>query len=334
MKSSVTSNPLSHKLSVKGWPEGLRLPAPIQWGVLFLLPLSIAGYWLVSKLSMLPASSWDFTLYPGALLAAILLVPLNWWLESVKWAELLPWAPLGRRMREVLYGTAWSMVGPLRLGAGIGRLAAMRPKERNMALRAFATASVSQWWCTITAAAIGLLCSKFYLAGCSVLFISAVTIGLYFGWSPGFWHRIKGTPLLRQWGMSRKIATVRRRRALNLSVARFFVMLFQFVLLLNAFGHLSVLQHSVERFFIQGQGAALTWGLTSLAPMPAFGDLGLREAAAIAAISAPTPHDMTAIVGATFTLWLINLFIPAMVGVVWHGMTRRKSAAKGTIFGA
>ena len=334
MKSSVSSRPLSHKQSAKGWTAELRLPAPIQWGILFLLPLCIAGYWLYSKLSVLPASSWDFTLYPNALLVAVLLVPLNWWLESVKWAELLPWAPIGRRMREVLFGTAWSMVGPLRLGAGIGRLAAVRPKERNMAMRAFGTASVSQWWCTITAAAIGLLCSKFYLAGSSVLLISAVTIGLYFGWSPGFWHRIKNTPLCGQWGLSRKIATVRRRRALNLSIARFVVMLFQFVLLLNAFGHLSVLKHSVERFFMQGQGAALTWGLTSLAPMPAFGDLGLREAAAVAVIAAPTPEDMTAIVGATFTLWFINLFIPAMVGLCWHGFIRRKSAHKSAIFGA
>ena len=334
MKSSVSSHPLSHKLSAKVWPAGLQLPASIQWGVLFLLPLCVAGYWMYTKLSVLPASSWDFTIYQGALLCAIILVPVNWWLESVKWAELLPWAPMARRTREVLYGTAWSMIGPLRLGAGIGRLASVRPRERNMALRAFGTASVSQWWCTITAAAIGLLCSQFYLAGSSVLLISAVTIGLYFGWSPNFWHRIKNTPLCGHWGLSRKIATVRRRRALSLSVARFFVMLFQFVLLLNAFGHLGTLQHSVERFFIQGQGVALTWGLTSLAPMPAFGDLGLREAAAIAAISAPTAHDMTAIVGATFTLWFINLFIPAMVGLVWHGMERRKSVRKGAIFGA
>jgi hypothetical protein len=111
-------------------------------------------------------------------------------------------------------------------------------------------------------------------------------------------------------------------------------MLFQFILALNAFGHLGALNFSVERFFLQGQGAAITWGLTSLAPLPAFGDLGLREAAAIAAIPAPTPQDVTAIVAATLTLWVINLFIPSIIGLVWHAAAKRRKAARQATFGA
>ena len=310
------------------------LPAWIQWGVLFIFPLAIAGYWLYSHLTVLPAEAWSWTVYPGALLVAVALVPLNWWLESLKWAELLPWATMSRRLREVLYGTAWSMVGPLRLGAGLGRLAAVRPKERSLALRAFGTASVSQWWCTITAAGLGLLFSQYYLTGGAVLIVSSITFGLYMGWSPSFWHHLKRMPFFGHWGLSRKIATVRRYRCMSLSIARFFVMLFQFILALNAFGHLGALNFSVERFFLQGQGAAITWGLTSLAPLPAFGDLGLREAAAIAAISAPTPQDVTAIVAATLTLWVINLFIPSIIGLVWHAAAKRRKAARQATFGA
>lgn len=134
--------------------------------------------------------------------------------------------------------------------------------------------------------------------------------------------------------MSRKIATVRRRRALTLSIARFFVMLSQFVLLLNAFGHLTSVTHYVERFFEQGQGAALTWGLTSLAPMPAFGDLGLREAAALLAMNTPTATDVTAVVAATLTLWVINLFIPSMIGLVWQSNAKHRSNSLRANFGA
>lgn len=315
-------------------PVSLKLPRTIQWGVLFLLPMTASGYWLYTRLAALPAEAWQLTLYPLALLGAVLLVPVNWWLESLKWAELMPWARLGRRTREVLYGTAWSMIGPFRLGAAVGRVAAVKKRERNMAVRAFATACVSQWWCTITAAAIGLLCAGFWGAGVSVALISGITLGLYFGWTPSFWKAIKKSPLCGHWGLSRKIATIRRRRALTISIARFFVMMSQFALLLNAFGHLSGWTHYIDRFFAQGQGVALTWGLTSLAPMPAFGDLGLREAAALLAIATPTPADVTAVVAATLTLWVINLFIPSIVGLVWHWNAQRRESGLGANFGA
>lgn len=333
-KTSVVSSKTWSQSKQQSWPVTLRLPAPVQWGVLFLLPLGASGYWLFTRLTALPAESWQLSVYPMALLGAILLVPVNWGLESMKWAELLPWARMTRRTREVLYGTAWSMIGPFRLGAAVGRVAAVRKSERNMAVRAFATACVSQWWCTITATAIGLLCAGYLVAGLSVAVISGVTIALYFGWTPVFWTAIKNSPFCGHWGLSRKIATIRRRRALTLSIARFLVMISQFVLLLNAFGHLSGWTHYIDRFFEQGQGVALTWGLTSLAPMPAFGDLGLREAAALLAIATPTASDVTAVVAATLTLWIINLFIPSIVGLVWHWSVQRESEPFRTKFGA
>ena len=94
--------------------------------------------------------------------------------------------------------------------------------------------------------------------------------------------------------------------------------------MLNAFGHLTTWSHSVDRFYAQGQGVALTWGLTSLAPMPAFGDLGIREAAALFAIDASTPEDITAIIAATLSLWIVNLLIPSLVGLIWHANAQRK----------
>ena len=325
--ASKTSATLGQKLGrtrQKQRPLNWGLPTSVQWGLLFFLPLVFCGFWLYAKLSSLPSGAWEWTIYSGALFAAVALVPINWWLESFKWAELMPWARMPRRMREVLYGTAWSMIGPFRLGAGVGRVAAVRTSERNMAIRAFATASVAQWWCTITAAAFGLLCMHYFLAGSTVLFLSAVSLCLYLGWSPKFWLYLRNKPWMGDWGKSRKIPVIRRKRALSLSVLRFLVMVSQFILTLNAFGHLSSWGHDIDRFYAQGQGAVLTWGMTSLAPMPAFGDLGIREAAALFVIEAPNAADTTAIVGATLTLWIINLFIPSVVGLVWHAIACRE----------
>ena len=309
------------------------IPMGVQWTLLFFLPLVAAAYCLWTKLGAIASEEWQWQIHSAALLGAVLLMPVNWGLECFKWAELLPWAPMRRRIREVLYGTAWSLIGPFRLGAGIGRVAAVQTREKNMAMRAFATSCVSQWWCTITASGIGLLFFGLWWAGATVLLISAATIGLYLGWTPRFWATFKATPLCGNWGLTRRIATIRRKRALNLSIARYVVMLTQFVLMLNAFGHLGSVIHSVERFLDQAQGASLTWGLTSLAPMPAFGDLGLREAAAVLAIPAPTPADLTAIIGATLGLWVLNVFLPAMVGLIWQG-THRRRLQKGANLGA
>ena len=150
----------------------------------------------------------------------------------------------------------------------------------------------------------------------------------------GFWTTLKATPFCGNWGLTRRIATIRRKRALNLSIARYVIMVVQFVLLLNAFGHHASMDHWVGRMFEQVEGVSLTWGLTSLVPMPALGDLGIREAAALLTIPAPEPLDATAIIGATLTLWVLNILIPALVGLVWHASAQRRINGLRTNLGA
>ena len=294
--------------------------APSGWGLRVLgiaVPLAVAAVLLRRQLDAVPASAWSWSIEPLYFMAALTLVPVNWGLESFKWAELMPWGKLASRFRQVLYGTAWSLIGPLRLGAVVGRVAAVHPRQRGQAVRAFATASVSQWWCTITAAGLALLATDWWLLSAPVLGLSAVVLGLFFGWSPTFWKWIRNTRWTRQWRVARRIASIRRRRALSLSILRYLVMLAQFVLLLWAFGHLD---HGdiADQVMAQLVGGAGMWGLTSLAPFPLLGDLGLREAAAMLTLPAPLPADATAIVGATLSLWVINLLLPAIVGMIWQ----------------
>ena len=64
-------------------------------------------------------------------------------------------------------------------------------------------------------------------------------------------------------------------------------------------------------------------GVTSLAPFTLLGDLGIREGSACSPCPPPLPTDTTAIVAATFTLWVLNLLLPALVGLVWQGAVFR-----------
>ena len=305
-------------------------PNPWGWALRLVgiaLPMGAAAWLLGEQLGDLPLEAWRWSFQPWPLLAAMVLVPVNWTLESFKWAELMPWGKLSTRFRQVLYGTAWSLIGPLRLGAAVGRVAATSPRERGQALRAFATGSAAQWWCTATGAGLALLVAGWWLPAAAVLTLSATVLGLYFGWSPSFWKWLRQTRWTRQWRLARRIPTIRRQRVLSLSIVRYLVMVAQCVLLLDAFGHLGH-RDMADQLLAQLSGTAGMWGLTSLAPFPLLGDLGLREAAALLTLPAPRPVDTTAIFTATLCLWVLNLLIPAFVGLVWQGSVfRARSAA-------
>ena len=214
----------------------------------------------------------------------------------------------------MLYGVAWSMIGPLRMGAVVGRVVSTRKNERNQGIRAFATSSAAQWWCTITGAAFALVFMEMYKLGVALILVSIVCFSLYFGWSPKFWQYLRKMQITGDWRLARRIPKARRRTTLQLSIGRYMVMIAQFVLVLNAFDH----QESTawfERYLDQILGGPVTWGLTSLAPTSMLGELGLREAAALVALPASTPADTTAIIGAMLSLWVANLLLPALYGV-------------------
>ena len=293
----------------------LNVPRRIGWTFGLVLPLAITVVVLVQQLQRVPLENWWSWAIQWELLALVfLLSPVNWGFEILKWAELLPCGSIARRKREVFYGVAWSMIGPLKMGAIVGRVSATRKNERNQCVRAFATASAAQWWCTVTGAALALLFIGMFKTGFTLVVISIASFSLYFGWSPKFWKSLMKIRVTGDWRLARRIPKTRRKTVLQLSVGRYMVMIAQFVLVLNAFHH----QESTawfKRYFDQIFGGPITWGLTSLAPTSIFGELGLREAAALIALPAPTPKDTAAIIGAMLSLWVANLLLPALYGL-------------------
>ena len=307
-----------------------KVPRRIGWTLGLVLPLAATAFILAQRLSALPQGSWSWTVQWELLALTFLLSPINWALEIMKWDELLPYGSPSRRMREVLYGVAWSMIGPMRMGAVVGRVSATRQKDRNQACRAFATASAAQWWCTITGAGIGLMACNMPRAALVVMTLSAISLGLYFNWSPNFWRILRKCQIMGDWRIARRINRTRRVRALKLSVLRYMVMLAQFVVVLNAFHH-TCSTPWIDRCLGQMTGGSLTWGLTSLAPSSLFGDLGLREAAALLSLPALNAADTTAIIGAMLALWVANLLLPALYGVHLQRQYLQRNSGRTTL---
>ena len=93
-----------------------------------------------------------------------------------------------------------------------------------------------------------------------------------------------------------------------LSAVRYAVFAFQFYLLLKICG----IDLSVSEMM---SNIALSFLLTSLIPSIALGELGVRGSVNLHLFSLNHSND-TAVLVASFLLWLINLAVPALIGAV------------------
>lgn len=295
-------------------------------GSLAVLALAIA--WIVQALEKLPAEAWN--LHPERLyiIAALLLVPINYALEILKWHRLMGWGDWRIRTREVLFGVSWSLVGPLRMGAAVGRIAAAPSAVRNQAVRAFASSSIAQGIATVLAAATALFFIDLDTTAASAAPVIAWAaalglIGLYLGWTPRFWGRIVHIRHLKNWGESRQISFDLRLFVLGLSALRYLVFLSQFILLLEAFHHAGIARlQGFERIVDNIISASLTWGIASVVPSPILADLGVREAIALEVFTMSDVGDPVSVVMAGLALWAMNLMLPALVGASWQALYR------------
>jgi hypothetical protein len=120
----------------------------LGWGLTVGL-LALLGYQLVYNLRQLEGA-WQ-VLAPGAayfLVPAILLVPLNWHLEVVKWRQLaqrqLAW-PRARYWRAVLMGLTAGILTPNRLGDYGGRLLGVPRAQWAAVLVTTFLGGLAQW---------------------------------------------------------------------------------------------------------------------------------------------------------------------------------------------
>ena len=301
-----------------------------------IVVLGLAVAWVAKALGKLPAESWDLHPNFALIVCALMLVPINYGLETYKWHRLMGWGDWRDRTKEVLFGVSWSLVGPLRMGAMIGRIAAAPSVVRNQAVRAFASSSIAQGIATAAGASTALCFIDFRgsPAAASPLIAWGITlalIGIYLGWSPQFWERLGQYRSLKSWGESRQISLDLRLQALGISALRYLVFLCQFILLLEAFHHAGIARlHGLgkngiglaERLFDNGISASLTWGISSVIPSPLLADLGVREAVALEVFTMSEVGDPLSVVMAGLALWTMNLLLPALIGTTWHGLNR------------
>ena len=259
--------------------------------------------------------------------AAIILIFLNFSSEAIKWQRLVnrlePVSYL-KSLAGILSSLAMAISTPNRIGDIVTRGLILKPGHRLSGTGYTFLCILAQMVTTVT---IGLIGAATYLPSndyllkdnqqawlitLSVSVISGLILVVLFlsidhlsGYSQRFrWLKNFRPFLSALQGVSFKDKTF----LLLFSLIKFLTYITQFYLILHFFG--------IQIPAFKGLSAvALIYLILHFLPIPTVGDLGVRGSVSILILS-PYTTEIPAVVFTTFVIWIINIMIPALIGVI------------------
>jgi hypothetical protein len=254
-------------------------------------------------------------------------MPLNWLVEVIKWRILmrpavdLPWR---RAIAGILSGITFSIFTPNRIGEYGGRLLQVDSKYAWQAVMASLTGSFAQNLVHITfglLAAILLFSSSMELpyitstglwvfTACFVMAIWVVYLSLP-RLATFFAQKQPPNLLRRPWKALRHVSLTtpaQLRIALGCAMARYLIFSLQYVLLLVYFG----VEAPWE--WLAG-GVAVIYLMHTSIPLPPFVDLMARNEVGILLWAGFGANELS-IVSAGLAIWVLNLAVPALFGLL------------------
>ena len=261
----------------------------------------------------------------------IFLALVNWGIEARKWQVLLK--PLQRirflrAYRSVLSGLALSLNTPNRMGEYGGRILYVKEGSRLKAISLSIAGSISQLIITLLIGCGGLTYLLFfqdlqtdYVMGLSLywikvlLFISSVVTAiliLFFfrlSWLVKLLEKIPGSiKFIEYFNVLEEFTAKLLLRLLSLSFFRYLVFVLQYILLLQVL-HVEIFWF--DCFWI----ISVLFLVLAIVPSFAIADLGIRGKFSTGLLSLYSLNTV-GILGTTFGIWFINLFIPALAGSI------------------
>ncbi len=249
----------------------------------------------------------------------------NWSLEAVKWKWMmrrLEVISFPRSLAAIFSGLTVSFFTPNRIGEYAGRVFHLRTADRIKATLITILENLSQLIITVLVGCISLI---FYLneyvelheyilwvIGVLMIIFSGVLLLLFFE-VPLLDASILKIKRLSRFRKYLEILSGYRKSELfvllNLALLRYIVFTLQFFLLLKIFGIESTIGTSVLLI-------NMIFFVMTLVPTFALSELGVRGAVATYFLS-KISSDSLAILNASVSLWIINLVIPALIGIVF-----------------
>lgn len=261
------------------------------------------------------------------LAAAILMIVMNFSSEAIKWKRLvnrLEPVSYWKAMSGVLSSLTMAITTPNRIGDVITRGLILKRGHRLAGTGYTFLCILAQMVVTVT---LGLCGAATYLPANDYVLknhqdswmltlgisISAgiVLVILFFSIDKlsGFFQRFRWLKVFHPFLLALQGVSARDKAFLLLfSTIKFLTYIVQFYLVMHFFGiHLTP--------FTGLSAVALIYLILHFVPVPTVGDLGVRGSVSIL-ILGPYTSDVPAIVFTTFLIWIINIMIPAIIGLV------------------
>lgn len=278
----------------------------------------------VTLIKALPfgAGAWKFWM-------VILFIFVNWGMEARKWQLLmLSLQPMSfiTAFKSVLCGVTFSLNTPNRMGEYGGRMLFVDDGNRLRSISLSVAGGMAQLIITMLMGSLGLLYMQYQFPA------SATYYGIPLGWQHFFlWVSMAGTLAFTlfffrlKWltkllgklpygGRLSKYINVLETmdakillRLLSISFFRYIVFVLQYIFMLQI---LQVEQNMVKGFCL----VSVMFWIMAVIPSIAIAELGIRGTVAKTLFSYST--NTLGVLTATFGIWFVNLFIPALIGSI------------------
>lgn len=269
------------------------------------------------------------------LVIVILLMPVNWGVEAFKWKKLIGFSEritLWQSLMSVFTGISMSLFTPNRVGEFLGRSLTLNHTHVLKGALLTIVGSISQLLTTIIMGTVALsfFIPEYYnitgvyaeflyiLVSVTAIITAGLMVMMYLRIS--FFSRITTAVIKPGWQKIRAYLRVVRRlkrkfliEILLLSILRYFIFSTQFYLLLLTFG----LKIPLFEGYIL---IAMTYFVMTAIPTIALADLGIRGSVSIYFLSLyfnGTGGTDISILAASTTVWMVNLALPAILGLLF-----------------
>lgn len=258
---------------------------------------------------------------------AVLLVPVNWFLESIKWKILMkPLISLHwyQSIQSILTGVFVGIFTPARIGEYGGRMLYLPENYRLPSLAATLYGSIIQNGFHVI---FGFSLSYFFIKNLIpetpvtiTLFIFAISLFIigflmvlflpkYFQVFIPWISKFKLTSFFKKFVYLKDISTQSAIKVFLLSGFRYFVYFFQYICILWSFG-------VGLPFLTLGSGVSFIYLIQSGLPLPPLLNLLGRGEISVLVWNQFGISSNIALL-ATLTLWFINVLLPALAGYVF-----------------
>ena len=272
------------------------------------------------KMAPFGAKAWKFWL-------VIFLVFVNWGLEARKWQLLIravePMS-FSRAFKSVLCGVTFSLNMPNRMGEYAGRVLFLQEGNRLRSISLSIAGGMSQLIITMLMGCFGIIYLLYsgddlgIVMGFSFFWLKIFLIGSIFGTVVLIFFFFRLNVMIRIFEklpkadrFSKYISVLENfdakilLRLLSLSLLRYVVFCFQYIFMLQI---MQVDQHYWQSFWL----VSVMFWILAIIPSIAIAELGIRGTVSKTLFS--FTKNVTGILAVTFSIWFINLFIPALAG--------------------